>query len=74
MSEDSHPQPQHHHQGFFDRILHPEHHHQDQEQHQDQPESRGNEAPAKESELDKIRDDIKEDQEEVAEGDIYAGL
>ncbi|OGM49968.1 hypothetical protein ABOM_001301 [Aspergillus bombycis] len=71
MSEDSHPQ---HHQGFFDRILHPGHHHQEQEQHQGHQESQGDEAPKKESEFDKIKEDIKEDQEEVAEGDTYAGL
>ncbi|KAE8373800.1 hypothetical protein BDV26DRAFT_296608 [Aspergillus bertholletiae] len=74
MSEDSHPQ-EHHHQGFFERILHPGRHHQAEErEHHDEHESLGDESQKKESEFDKIKEDIKDDQEEVAEGDIYAGL
>ncbi|KAB8220703.1 hypothetical protein BDV33DRAFT_203143 [Aspergillus novoparasiticus] len=71
MSEDSHPQ---HHRGFFDRILHPEHHHEDQEEHHGQQDSQDHESHQKESEFDKIKEDIKEDQKEVAEGNVYDGL
>ncbi|KAJ5370042.1 uncharacterized protein N7496_006134 [Penicillium cataractarum] len=85
MSDKQTPQePVHQHEGFFERILH--HHYQNQEaQYQKEPdqdktgkdehEHDHDEHKKKgESELDKMKDYLHEDEELEAEGRTYGGL
>ncbi|KAJ5987815.1 hypothetical protein N7481_003025 [Penicillium waksmanii] len=83
MSDQSKAPPPHENEGFFDRILHHhmgkqteetmKDHHEDRDNQEDYHEDSGEEKK-KESEMDKMKNYLHEDEELEEEGQTYAGL
>ncbi|KAJ5088320.1 hypothetical protein N7456_011936 [Penicillium angulare] len=71
--------PIHEHEGFFERILHPHKKDDNKEkepehEHEHEHDAKDPNAPKKESEMDKFKDYIHEDEEIEQEGGTYSNL
>jgi len=58
----------------MEKMFHHEHHQKDGKQQEGQQEAQGKEPQKKESEMDKLKDYIKEDEKLEQEGGTYGGL